>query len=166
MMKKLSLFFGVLCLVACGSNEPTGNSNTGEFIDLGLPSGTLWKNQNEQNPKDDHGFYTYDDAMSAFEGQIPNKQQCRELISRCEWTWTGNGYTVKGPNGNTITFAAAGYRKPNGLLECVGTEGEYWTSTTEESGTWRDAWCLLFDSVYVYTDGEYCTYSLPVRLIK
>lgn len=64
-MKKLSLFLGVLCLVACGSNEPTGNSNTGEFIDLGLPSGTLWKNQNEQNPKDDHRFYTYDDAMSA-----------------------------------------------------------------------------------------------------
>ncbi len=165
-MKKLVFLLAILCLVACKPEEPTNNTKTGEFVDLGLPSGTLWKNQNEHNPSDDHGFYTYDDAMSAFEGQLPDKQQCQELISKCKWTWTGSGYTVTGPNGNIITFSAAGYRKSNGEIEGMGTEGEYWTSTSEGSGEWRNAWCLLFDSVNVYADGEFCTYSLPVRLVK
>mgnify|MGYP007111695800 CR=1 FL=1 len=38
--------------------------NGHEYVDLGLPSGTLWKRQNES------GFYTYEEALNAMESEI------------------------------------------------------------------------------------------------
>jgi hypothetical protein len=37
---------------------------------------------------------------------------------------------VEGPNGNSITFPAAGYRYCNGDVNYVGASGYYWTSTS------------------------------------
>ena len=40
-----------------------------EFVDLGLPSGTLWAEKNEE------GYFTYDEAMKLF-----NKESCLNNI--------------------------------------------------------------------------------------
>lgn len=96
---------------------PTG------YVDLGLPSGTLWKDKNETG-----GFYTYDEAMSKFGSELPTKEQFEELESSCKWTWTGNGYKVVGPSGASITLPAAGFRNGS-AVNGVGSSGLYWSST-------------------------------------
>ena len=62
-----------------------------QYVDLGLPSGTLWKKWNEDN------LYEYQDAIKQFGNQIPTKKQWEELMNSCQWTLTNNGYRVVGP---------------------------------------------------------------------
>ena len=94
------------------------------YVDLGLPSGTLWKEQNEID-----GFCTYEQAMALFENDLPTKEQLEELIISCKWTWTGSGYTVEGPSGKSLTLPAAGYRDDAGSMHNVGSDGYFWSST-------------------------------------
>lgn len=42
--------------------------------------------------------------------QMPTSEQLKELMEKCTWEFTGTGYTVTGPNKNTIFLPAAGYR--------------------------------------------------------
>ena len=119
------------------------------FVDLGLPSGTLWKNANEGG---DNARYTYDDAMDKFGNKLPTKQQLEELKNECTWTWIGNGYKVTGTNGNSITLPAAGYRYCKGGVDDVGTYGYYWSSTPNDSDR---ASLLLFGSIIVSIHGGY-----------
>ena len=130
------------------------------LVDLGLPSGTLWKNANEGG---DYARYTYDEAVSRFGNKLPTEQQLEELKNKCTWTWTGNGYKVTGPNGNYITLPAAGCRYCNGYVGGVGTNGGYWSSTPTDSG---NAWSLLFNKGGVTMGGEYRCYGYSVRLVQ
>ena len=107
------------------------------FVDLGLSSGTYWKETNES------GFYDYDNAVSKFGNKLPTKEQLEELKNECEWTWIGNGYKVTGPNGNSIFLPAAGYRYCYGGVRQVGTYCSYWSSTPYNSD---NAWYLHFYS--------------------
>ena len=74
-----------------------------KYIDLGLPSGTLWVDTNEE------GYYTFDDAVEKYGNCLPTKEQLEELKTQCQWEWTGAGYKVTGPNGNSIVLSAAGF---------------------------------------------------------
>lgn len=71
-----------------------------EYVDLGLPSGTLWKAQNELC-----GLVTHDKAMYMYGNNLPTKEQFEELMNACIWTWTKEGYKVMGLNNKTIFFA-------------------------------------------------------------
>jgi len=106
-----------------------------DWVDLGLPSGTLWKSSNETDPNDgDYDLYTYDDAMQKFGKQLPTKEHWEELKNTCKWTWADNGYNVTGPNGNSIFLPASGYRYCcDGKVYDVGTYGEYWSSEPRNS---------------------------------
>ena len=96
-MKKLF----TLCLISLMALSASAQQM--EFVDLGLPSGTFWKAVNEP------GLYTYDEAMSKYNSQIPTNIQLEELRKECVWTWNGTGYHVTGPNGNFITLPASGH---------------------------------------------------------
>ncbi len=112
-MKKL-ISFCVMCLL-------TLTMTASEFVNLGLPSGTLWKKTNEK------GFYYWDTAMK-FGKFLPSQAQWEELINYCEWQWTGSGYTVVGPNGMSIYLPAAGYGTKKGENPNVNKDGYYWSS--------------------------------------
>ena len=130
------------------------------YVDLGLPSGTLWKNANEGG---DYARYTYDEAVDRWGSKLPTKEQLGELRDKCTWTWTGNGYKVTGPNGNSITLPAAGRHYCDGDVGGVGTLGNYWSSTPYISG---NAWYLFFKSSGVYmNDGSRCG-GRSVRLVQ
>ncbi len=128
------------------------------FVDLGLSSGTLWKDKNEEG-----GLYTYDQAISKFGDKLPTKEQLEELENSCQWTWTGNGYKVVGPNGQSIVLPAAGFRGYDGSVYYVGSRGLYWSSTPLGSD---DAWYLDFDSGEVGVEYDYRSGGYSVRLVQ
>ena len=127
------------------------------YTDLGLPSGTIWKNFNAT------GFYTYDEAVSQFGNRLPTKEQWEELKAECRWSWTGSGYKVTGPNGNSISLPAAGWRYCDGSVDGVGSYGYYWSSTPKDS---EDAWRLGFDSGRVRVGNSYRCGGRSVRLVQ
>jgi hypothetical protein len=129
------------------------------LVDLGLPSGTLWKNANEGG---DNVLYTYNGAVSIFGNKLPTKQQLAELKNKCTWTWTGSGCKVTGPNGESITLPAAGFFYCNGVVS-GSTSGFYWSSTPFDSD---DAWFLRFNSSGVDVDYNSCCGGRSVRLVQ
>ena len=131
------------------------------LVDLGLPSGTCWRNSNEGG---DNARYTYDEAVRKFGNKLPTKQQLEELKNKCTWTWTGSAYKVIGPNGNSIYLPAAGFRNCDGDVYIVGTKGYYWSSTPYDSDI---AWHLNFGSSgEVDLNGDDRCYGLSVRLVQ
>ena len=117
--------------------------NSGVVVNLGLPSKTLWYAKNEGG---DYARYTYNEAVSKFGNKLPTKEQLEELMNQCTWTWTGSGYKVVGPNGNSIYLPAAGNRRCDGNVASVGFFGYYWSSTPYGSD---GAYYLSFDLVGV-----------------
>lgn len=127
--KKWIVFLTVAALFMSCNKEKTeqnenvnGNSgNTPEgYVDLGLPSGTLWKTTNETNPYAGYDVYTWIDAMITFGNQIPSSEHFSELFTYCEESWDADRKVVvykSKINGNTLCFPAPGGR------------GEYWSST-------------------------------------
>ena len=185
------------CTITCSATDGSGvkaecqvtvlNNNSGtldghDYVDLGLPSGTLWATCNvgansseeygdyfawgETEPKSDYSWSTYkwsngsDETLTKYctdssYGKVDNKttleladdvahvkwggawrmptlEEQRELQDNCTWTWTKvngvNGYTVTGPNGNSIFLPAAGYRYNSALLT-AGSHGIFWSSS-------------------------------------
>ncbi len=153
---------GIVLLVTDGKDYATLQAEEQErrkaFVDLGLPSGTLWKDKNE-----DGGFYTYKQALSKFGSNLPSRKQFEELKSKCSWTWTGNGYKVTGSNGNSIVLPASGYRSCHGIVINVGSDGYYWSSTPKDSD---GAWILYFFHGGVGLDGFSRCSGLSVRLVQ
>ena len=128
-----------------------------DYVDLGLPSGTLWKDKNED------GFYDFDAAVGTFGDKLPTKGQMEELQTQCQWTWTGSGYKVVGPNGQSIVLPAAGSRYCDGNVHSVGSYGSYWSSAPYGSDY---AWSLYFYSGIVGMDYNYLCSGLSVRLVQ
>ena len=109
-----------------------------------------------------------DDAAAVNWGgnwRMPTKAEQDELRQQCTWTWTTqngvNGYTVTGPNGNSIFLPAAGYRYDSSF-KYAGSRGYYWSSSlsTDYPG---DACGLYFYSDGVDRDGSYRCCGRSVR---
>lgn len=130
--------------------EGDGGCPTGEikFVDLGLPSGTLWADSNICNPDNRNGFWTWDDIMaSPYKNNVPTKEQMDELRECCKWKWDKDkgGFNVVGRNGNGIFLPAEGYRSSDKYtIYGVGYYGNYWTSTCYD-GKKDVAYDLCFD---------------------
>lgn len=145
------------------STSTSSSSTTSKYVDLGLPSGTKWKDKNEV------GFFTYDQAMSRFGSNVPEKWQWQELISNCEWIWTDGGYKVVGRNGNSIFLPAKGMINDEGNLRFSDC-GYYWSATIKEN--WKErwgyniVWRLGFSWNEIDMDSYVDYYGRSVRLIK
>lgn len=74
-----------------------------------------------------------DDAATANWGsgwRTPTKVEFEELVNKCSWECTGNGYKVTGPNGNSIFLPAAGSYSGS---ELSNASYGYYTSSTLKS---------------------------------
>lgn len=101
-----------------------------EWIDLGLPSGNLWKNVNE------NGYFTYNDAVEKFKDNLPTIVDFAELIQYCKWEWSpkSKGMIVTGPNKNQIIFLALGYQDIDYTTPFnTESEGCYWSASPTAS---------------------------------
>ena len=141
-----------------GKKNTSFSDNATLYVDLGLPSGTLWKETNE-----DCGLITFDQAYNFYGKSIPSKEQWEELRDKCLWTWNGNGYIVIGRNGSHITLPASGDCDCMRNVSNLGLDGRYWTSTSNGSdGGWR----LYFDKSGIFiSNGRRCR-GQSVRLVK
>ncbi|MBQ7420241.1 MAG: hypothetical protein IJV17_05835 [Prevotella sp.] len=75
-----------------------------------------------------NGYAAYDAATANWGSgwAMPNTEQITELIEECTWERSDKGYTVTGPNGNSIFLPFAGYRYGDELF-ATGSEGFYWS---------------------------------------
>lgn len=95
------------------------------WVDLGLPSGTLWCDINEE------GYYSWNEMMKTFDKEtFPKLTDFAELYDYCNWKWDTKKkeMVVTGPNGNCIFLPTLGYRSnySNGL-NLIGYSGYYWS---------------------------------------
>lgn len=154
----------------CGAKVPVNPTAPAKFVasagfvNLGLPSGTLWAacNVGASKPEDYGNYYNFDEARRL---KVPTKEQFAELLNKCTVTWTThngvNGRLFTGPNGNSIFLPAAG--RSGSSLYGAGSYGYYWSSSL--CTDYPDyAWYLNFYSggYRVYLDYRR-RYGLAVR---
>lgn len=170
---KTAFTLAVVALLSAGMSsckedeEEEKGKNYGDYVDLGLPSGTLWKSKNEVNANDTaYDFYTYKEAMAAFGDKVPTMEQCEELIDKCQCTWIDSGYTVTGPNGNSIFLPYTGSRNCDGEVVIMKVQGFYWSSTMSYSSDL--AYTLNFSGTlgHLYMQSRNHCYGAAVRLVK
>ena len=122
-------------------SEPDGYIDGYAYVDLGLPSGLKWACYNvggssPEEPGDSYAWGEIDpmaecshidvemedisgnpqyDAATAHWGdnwRMPTQQECKELLTRCEWRQVycngEYGVLVEGPNGKAIFFSIYG----------------------------------------------------------
>ena len=148
-MKKLSFTFIILLALTASAQN---------FVDLGLPSGILWADANEP------GVYTFDESAAAFRGnEMPGMYEFKELEETCTWRWNGTGYTVIGPNGDSIVFPMVQTKWCTGEME-TGTSGHYWSAEVYDD---LEAWGLYFSEGMISTQMSFARcQGLPVRKIQ
>ncbi|MDE6561807.1 MAG: fibrobacter succinogenes major paralogous domain-containing protein [Muribaculaceae bacterium] len=150
------------------------------FVDLGLPSGTLWCTRNlDATLKEDYGVYlTWKDARNQIpkEMSMPSWEQARELVDYCSWRWTTvnfiYGYSGQGPNGNLIFLPAGGiFLDYSDVLKYEGDMGYFWIdydTTTEYSQHLSAATILFMQSADVIPKISGATHAskINVRCVK
>lgn len=145
-----------------------------DFVDLGLPSGTLWSKDYLESDEDTL-FYPFCDAK---EKNIPNEGQWNELLEICHWQGnysstgvTFYGITCIGPNGNSIKFRCRGYMKGEKNVDNIsfsGGDAYFWIADETEGNNKK---CVhVGRGVKKIPEKEilqiFSGYKLPVRLVK
>ena len=150
-----------------------------EFVDLGLPSGTIWSVDYERG--DGNIVYMpYNDINSL---AIPTKEQWEELKKCCQWKYipdATNDNLVKaiciGPNGNSIQFVVTGkveaeyktekyqilfwIKESSDKINCARIR-RYLSAIQSFNG--KDF--KTYD-VDIRASSEFTGYKLPIRLVK
>ena len=147
------------------------------FVDLGLPSGTLWSADYEKS-EDDILFVPY---IRAQEFDIPTEEQWNELVEHCRWQgnysstgMTFYGVTCIGPNGNSIEFCSKGYLKDEkqvGNINYGGGEVYFWIHDEEENDTHEKKVISIKDKGLEREPSNeliqlFSGYKCPIRLVK
>lgn len=141
------------------------------LVDLGLPSGTLWKSS------DENGKYTQGEAEKLFGERLPSKKQFEELVKECSWIWSNGYYKVVGPNGEYIILYAGGaYLRDdcwarNNNFKGGGDLGYYWSIdrygwVRTSCGGHAAAYLLYFSKNTYSITNRYIDEECSVRLIQ
>ena len=143
-----------------------------EFVDLGLPSGTMWSSDYKMGD-DNLDYFPYEKAELL---NIPTQEQWEELKDNCEWEFDiDNAYDLcearcVGPNGNTLRFVRTG--KKNIESQSEHWEVFFWIKDNKEGNNKNAVHMYNWGKQYkqkngtTYIDNLFCGYKLPVRLVK
>ena len=153
-----------------------------EYVDLGLPSGTLWKSTNEDED------INFEEVQTKYAEKLPTKAQWEELIKECTWTFMDPGwwytddefgdyhegcwayYMIKGKNGNSISLPAQGYTIDNLCYGCGffgGIKGFYYSSEMSKYLYFDDSSIEMSNWLDVgYTEEQIKEMFLKIRLVN
>ncbi len=174
------------------------------YVDLGLPSGTMWATSNvgANSPTAIGGYFAwgeiatktsytqenslthgkgfeeyenfsgnaqYDVARAQWGGEwrMPTREEFQELIDNCTWVkkmapgsrevlW---GYTVTGPNGNSIYFPVTGYHVNNEYRDAEMV----WSWSSTSCVDYVFAYTLSLDAERKNLNSEMRLYGMTVR---
>ena len=139
-----------------------------DYVDLGLPSGTLWAkcNYGAKYKTENGGYYAFEEAQK-LPITLPTKEQFKELIKHTESKWVTidnvNGrLLISKKNGNSIFLPASGLFNRGDIYD-LSADGYYWSSNLNTSGF---AWRLIFCGGYLGMDDGSRYYGLQVRSVK
>lgn len=144
-----------------------------EYVDLGLPSGTLWSS-NYVEDENKEILYVTQEKSKAFD--IPTVEQWLELVKKCRWEQGSeridhtNGFyhyhdwaICLGPNGNRIIFEKTGLYEIQ--TERVRTnEVLFWLKKGKNSLC--NSANITFCTIKITSKSEFPGYKLPIRLVK
>lgn len=149
--------------------------NQTEYVDLGLPSGTLWANNYETEDKE----VLYLPYEKAAKYNLPTEEQWEELLTVCKFRGdesssglTFYGINFIGPNGNSIKFRSKGYMEDSNIVGAINYGGGrvcFWIQDNEE-GFEKKAICISSwkrnDPDIDVVEKVFSGYKLPIRLVK
>lgn len=140
-----------------------------EFVDLGLPSGTLWAADYER----ENGIIKYLPYDKASKLNIPTEEQWKELSEACRWEYKFDNnddqkhFVCVGPNGNCIHFYYTRIvRDGECAINC--NKSRFWIHDTSDesdkkaSGIRRTGGGIIVKEVVEIFGG----YKIPVRLVQ
>lgn len=134
-----------------------------EYVDLGLPSGTLWASDYVKDG-DDVLFLPYTEAEKY---NIPTEEQVDELEKFCEISIENDDsnrtYIILGPNGNTIMFKGVGYMRRQ---ELQGTSDAYFWQVYKSDDPKEIKVPDLYNDKDIYKATLFGGYGIPVRTVK
>lgn len=144
-----------------------------EYVDLGLPSGTLWSS-NYLEDENNETVYVLQEKSKAFD--IPTVEQWQELVRECRWEQKSEriddsyGFyhyhdwaICLGPNGNRIIFEKTGLYEIQ--TEKVRTnEVIFWLKKGKNSQC--NSANITFCTIKITSKNEFSGYKLPIRLVK
>lgn len=137
----------------------TENSLTKYCTDLNF--GTLVDNKTVLDPEDDAAHVNWGGAW-----RMPTKDELQELVDNCTYTQEANGgYTVTGPNGNTMFVPAAGLFM-DGSVNLEGMCCFLWSNSLNlgEEGPFLGYYVNFFFGVSVGIGSRCCGINIrPVR---
>ncbi len=146
--------------------------NKTEYIDLGLPSRTLWSTDYEK--LDGERLYLpYEKAEYL---KIPTKEQWEELKTLCKWEYDiDNSYDYcrcrcVGPNGQILTFERTGRKITAGIVD--PWEAFFWIEDDSNLDEKNTIHMFNRGSNNNYKGGtcelsmNYSGYKIPVRLVR
>ena len=147
-----------------------------EFIDLGLSVKWANKNIGAKSLVDAGQFFSKRNDGNLCElyqwntkgAIVPTIEHFEELIKYCHWQWgeldDSYGYTITGPNGNSIKFVVTGdshFYPGNNLI----TFGLLWTNEALLN-EWRSYAHLLYYNASIHKLTDYSTdKTCPIRLV-
>ncbi len=132
-----------------------------EFVDLGLPSGTLWSSDFEKNSNK----LIYAPYESTKFLEIPTLEQCTELFSNCRFSNKEGVVYCLGPNGKYIKFDFAGYKVIENEPATYTTAIVFWIKDCNEKSE-NTARILNMRGLQLDTYKEFCGNKLPIRLVQ
>lgn len=117
----------------------TADTSAIEWVDLGLPSGTLWAKE------DIEGKMSFGSARRTYGANLPSYTKASELRECCSKEWDGKTHALvlTGPNGNSIAFPCKESNKSYWLNayekgdpefgQCfhIGPDGHFWINDKE-----------------------------------
>lgn len=138
------------------------------YVDLGLPSGTLWARDYERE-NEEVLYLPYEKAAKY---NIPTKEQWKELFECCRYYIRYQTIICVGPNGNSISFSGRGYQNGGRLLDYTAnsyTSGSvYLWFLDDEANMEKDIiyWRCRHNSLNPEWKKFFCGYKLPIRLVR
>lgn len=136
-----------------------------KYIDLGLPSGTLWAS--DYIKKDGEVlFLPYRDAIDEF--NLPTDEQIDELKDYCEISLVED-YDIKtyiclGPSGKTISFTPHGYQTPSENYDM--DNAYFWTNDNDKLIESSKRTAKIYNQGSLTTVFLFPGYKIPIRTVK